>query len=250
MDGLRDKTAFLSGMARARAVKGANVTPPMAGNQGAMQWELEARRRIAEGQTAFFKGAAHAGAAMAPVLEQAGAAMAPVLEQAGATMAPVMESAAKKAAEVGTAGQIMAGHTAEHLEEWRRITANKVAVVGATVGPMVTPAAGKMVEQLGRTAEQLEELRRTPAGQAMIIGGAALAGAAVAPVVAPAVLGLVGLGSQGPVAGGIVAGAQSVAMGGAMPVIGHVIAGGIAGGAAYWAASGPIAKPETVEESK
>lgn len=35
------------------------------------------------------------------------------------------------------------------------------------------------------------------------------------------------------IAGSLFAGAQSVAMGGALPVVGSVIAGGIAGGAGY-----------------
>ncbi|TCD64197.1 hypothetical protein EIP91_004430 [Steccherinum ochraceum] len=86
------------------------------------------------------------------------------------------------------------------------------------------------------------------AGKAIIVAGATVVGSAVAPVVAPAAVGLVGFGPIGPVAGslaaawqagmgGVVAaggwfaGAQATAMGGAMPVIGNVIAGGITGGA-------------------
>ncbi|PCH43568.1 hypothetical protein WOLCODRAFT_18433 [Wolfiporia cocos MD-104 SS10] len=70
--------------------------------------------------------------------------------------------------------------------------------------------------------------------------GGAIAGVALAPVVAPAALGIIGFSAAGPVAGSIAAliqgsignvvagslfaGAQSVAMGGALPAIGYVTA--------------------------
>ncbi|KAJ7682032.1 hypothetical protein DFH06DRAFT_1160039 [Mycena polygramma] len=81
-----------------------------------------------------------------------------------------------------------------------------------------------------------------------IVLGAAICGivgAIVAPLAAPAVLGIVGFSEIGPVAGGFAAAAQAgignvvagspfavaqcVAMGGALPAIGYVGAGGIAG---------------------
>ncbi|KAF9459708.1 hypothetical protein BDZ94DRAFT_1267483 [Collybia nuda] len=86
----------------------------------------------------------------------------------------------------------------------------------------------------------------------LIVGVAGgVAGAAVVPVAAPAVLGLVGFGGSGPIAGSlaaiiqssigsVVAGspfaiAQSIAMGGAVPLVGFVIGGAIAAGAAVTA---------------
>ncbi|KAL0956827.1 hypothetical protein HGRIS_002938 [Hohenbuehelia grisea] len=83
----------------------------------------------------------------------------------------------------------------------------------------------------------------------LVAGAAAAGGALIAPVAAPAVLGLVGFGAAGPVAGTMAAamqasignvvlgsafaGAQSVAMGGALPVVGTAIAAGISGTTAY-----------------
>jgi len=78
------------------------------------------------------------------------------------------------------------------------------------------------------------------------MGIAVLAGVVLAPIAAPAVLGIVGFGAAGPIAGGIAAGiqagmggsvaagsafavAQSVAMGGSLPAIGYTVAGAITG---------------------
>ncbi|KAK7685275.1 hypothetical protein QCA50_011638 [Cerrena zonata] len=90
------------------------------------------------------------------------------------------------------------------------------------------------------------------ARNAAIIAGSTVAGVCLAPLLAPAVLGIVGFGAAGPIAGGIAAGiqagiganvaagsafavAQSVAMGGALPAIGYISAAAITalgGGAA------------------
>lgn len=95
-------------------------------------------------------------------------------------------------------------------------------------------------------------------GTAAITTAAAVTGIILAPIAAPAVLGIVGFGAAGPIAGtpmldpiydlcpdkktgGIAAGiqgpaivagsgfavAQSVAMGGALPAVGYVVAGAI-----------------------
>ncbi|KAF7985090.1 hypothetical protein HWV62_8973 [Athelia sp. TMB] len=86
---------------------------------------------------------------------------------------------------------------------------------------------------------------------AYVIGvAAAVTGAVIAPFAAPAVLGVVGFGALGPIAGSVAAGmqgaavvagssfavAQSVAAGGALPAIGYGAAGAIAGSAATVAA--------------
>ncbi|KAG6906570.1 hypothetical protein DXG01_013109 [Tephrocybe rancida] len=85
---------------------------------------------------------------------------------------------------------------------------------------------------------------------AAVVGGTVI-GVALTPIAAPAVLGLVGFGAAGPIAGGIAAGiqagaagniaagsafalAQSIAMGGAaVPALGLAAGGGIAGGATF-----------------
>jgi hypothetical protein len=83
----------------------------------------------------------------------------------------------------------------------------------------------------------------------LIALGGGMLGAGAAPLLAPAVLGVIGFGALGPVAGGIAASiqsgigsviagsgfsvAQSVAMGGALPVIGYVVAGVAAAALVY-----------------
>jgi len=82
-----------------------------------------------------------------------------------------------------------------------------------------------------------------------LVVGAGLLGAALAPVAAPAALGLIGFGSNGVVlgstaaaiqssignvaAGSLFATAQNVAMGGAFPAMGSVIASGFTGVGAF-----------------
>lgn len=96
-------------------------------------------------------------------------------------------------------------------------------------------------------------MSKLPVGSVKEIGlkiaayaGGAIAGAVLAPVVAPAALGVIGFGAAGPVAGSIAAliqssignvaagslfaMAQSVAMGGALPLLGYAT-GAAAGGA-------------------
>ncbi|KAK7685295.1 hypothetical protein QCA50_011658 [Cerrena zonata] len=86
------------------------------------------------------------------------------------------------------------------------------------------------------------------ASKAVILVGTAAVGACVAPFLAPPALGVVGFSAAGPVAGSMAAGlqagmgnvvagsafsvAQSVAIGGALPVIGYIASGIMTAGAA------------------
>ncbi|KAH8085995.1 hypothetical protein BXZ70DRAFT_556654 [Cristinia sonorae] len=89
--------------------------------------------------------------------------------------------------------------------------------------------------------------------RAAVVGGATIIGGCIlAPIVAPAALSIIGFGAAGPVAGSIAAGiqagfggvvtaggwfatAQSVAMGGALPVVGHTIAASVSATTAFLA---------------
>ncbi|EIN11530.1 hypothetical protein PUNSTDRAFT_131693 [Punctularia strigosozonata HHB-11173 SS5] len=103
-------------------------------------------------------------------------------------------------------------------------------------------------EKCGEPLSKKNKLQIAGLAAAGVVGGVLLA-----PIVAPAALGLVGFGAAGPVAGGIAAGiqagignvaagslfaaCQSVAMGGALPATWAAIGGLIGGGAAAGAAA-------------